>query len=669
MNRRAFFHALAIIVLGLIAYANSFSATFQGDETKYLLENPFVNGRGTLDDVRQQDPGLSASLAQRILGYLTFKANFALHGPAPFGYHAVNLAIHLANGVLVYLLVLLTFRTPLLCRPGPDEQAPLVAIGTALLFVSHPVQTEAVTYIMQRLTSLAALFYLLSLLCYVCWRLTGESVPHAAGTASAAPGARLQRRLRYAGALVAALAAMKTKENAVTLPVIILLYELVFFRGRLRERLVRLAPLLATVLVVPLTTLLVLSRTSMNIGQLTLSEDVVSRHDYLVTQVRVVATYLRLLILPAGQNFIHDYPVFRSFFAVPVIASALVHAALLGAAAMLFRRSRSGDPRQRFAAFGILWFYITLSVESSIIPLPRLLYEYRLYLPSVGFLAAAVTALFTVTAGRVRAAAVMAAVLLASLLLAGATYRRNAVWGDNVLLYEDAVRKSPGSALAHASLGGAYASAGRLEDAIREYRITVRLHPQYTAIWYNLALSCAQTGKASEAATIYREVLLSDPLSALTYYNPAVVDGAQRAAIEGYFRSAPPEPGMAGRFYRTGIVAAQEGNAARALQLFTMTVILQPSHRDAHLGLAELHAREGRDQEAVREYRDVLRLDPEHLGARIDLGGIYVRMGAYEQARSELRKALAQAPASEDIRYNLQIVEDLIRREEQKKRP
>ena len=126
---------------------------------------------------------------------------------------------------------------------------------------------------------------------------------------------------------------------------------------------------------------------------------------------------------------------------------------------------------------------------------------------------------------------------------------------------------------------------------------------------------------------------------------------------------------MAGQFYRTGIVAAQEGNAGRALQLFTMAVILQPSHRDAHLGLAGLHAREGRDQEAVREYREVLRLDPGHLGARIDLGGIYVRLGAYEQARNELRNALAQAPASEDIRYNLQVVEDLIRHKGQKKRP
>ena len=153
---RPVFYLVLIALLGLVAYSNTFDVPFQWDEKEFIVNNPVVKDLSHFRNPFKTD---SPHLKNRYIGYLTFALNYRLHGLDVKGYHVVNIAIHFLNALLVYFLVLLTFRTPFLNPPSPPFakggrlNGNLIALFSALLFVSHPVQTEAVTYIFQRLAS------------------------------------------------------------------------------------------------------------------------------------------------------------------------------------------------------------------------------------------------------------------------------------------------------------------------------------------------------------------------------------------------------------------------------------------------------------------------------------------------------------------------------------
>ncbi|MEE9613971.1 MAG: hypothetical protein V3W31_03325, partial [Thermodesulfobacteriota bacterium] len=224
---------MGIVVTAGLVYSNALSGPFLVDDHIYILKNPEVRSLGNFLDIS----------GTRYVAFLSFALNYAVGGYSPVGYHLVNVVIHVINGLLVWWLALLTFRSPALSGAGEDTRLSyFIALGAALIFISHPVQTQAVTYITQRFASLATLFYLLSLALYVKWRLSPELK---------------SRSVFYILSLVSAVLAMKTKEIAFTLPLVIVLYEFTFFglsfNGlRARARFLPLVPFLLTMAIIPL---------------------------------------------------------------------------------------------------------------------------------------------------------------------------------------------------------------------------------------------------------------------------------------------------------------------------------------------------------------------------------------------------------------------------------
>jgi hypothetical protein len=190
------FHMALIAILGLLAYSNTFGVPFQWDEHNFIVNNPIVKDLSFfLHPSKASGLQYYGALNSRYVGYLTFALNYKIHGLDVTGYHVVNIAIHLINAVLVYWFIVLTFRTPffanrkeiaspsarndnlgdaVIARSEATKQSNYIALFTALLFVAHPIQTEAVTYIFQRLASLAAMLYLASMVFYAAWRLKTE---------------------------------------------------------------------------------------------------------------------------------------------------------------------------------------------------------------------------------------------------------------------------------------------------------------------------------------------------------------------------------------------------------------------------------------------------------------------------------------------------------------
>jgi tetratricopeptide (TPR) repeat protein len=529
-------HALLVAAAAVLVYANTLGAPFVLDDWSTL----------NVPAARDLEGFLATFLwtSSRSLVDLTFVLGRALHGPEPAGYHAVNGLLHAVAALLVWRLAALLLAPPVGGAPAPPEahagaRGPALAAG--LLFAVHPLQTSAVTYVAQRYAVLATLLYVAAV---VLWL-------EARGRAGGA------RRGFLAAALACTLLAMRSKEIAVTLPVLLVLVEVVRPDGPLRARLPVLAPFLASLAIVPASFLAAVGsldavRASDTFAAQVLHTTPPTRLEYLLTQLRVVPGYLRLLILPVGQVFDADVALERTLTPEVAVAGLLL-AALLGAGIALAVRGRRDGSATAVAGLGVLWSLVTISVESSVFPIDDLRFEHRVYLPLVGF-ALAVAAALALARDRLRGAgpwprrALGAAVAAWVLALGVAAHLRNEVWGDAVRFWEDDVAKAPGKARPRVNLGVALLQADRPEEAVRAFESALRLAPDDALARYNLAGLYARLGFVAPAIHHYEELLRRTPGSPATRTTLALLHLRQGrpARAEELLRSAlAADPGYA----------------------------------------------------------------------------------------------------------------------------
>ncbi len=635
-------HIVCLVVLILTIYVNTLSAPFQWDEDEYIVNNPIIKDlHYFVSPPDAQGFKYYNFLILRYIGYLTFALNYKIHGLSVTGYHMINIAIHMTNAILVYFLVLLTFRTPFLKTSVLKRHARSVAFFSALLFASHPLQTEAVTYVFQRFASLVALFYLVSLTAYIKSRLTKD---------------RQGRLFFYCIAFFSAVLAMKTKENAFTLPLVITMYEFFFFSDTLKRRVIHLVPMLLTLSIIPLT---LMSLTGTAGGRQPLpgsyGAGMFSRGEYLFTQFRVIVTYLRLLFFPVNQNLNYNYPVSHSFFDPQVVLSFLVLAALFGLGVYLVVRSQS-NPHLRLMGFGILWFFITLSVESSIVPLDRLIDEYRVYLPSVGVSIAVVTGVFLIKE-KMRSSKTGRSILVMLVLVTGvlsvATHLRNAMWEDGIKLWEDTVKKSPVTAKAHYNLAIAYQDRNIPDKAIEQYLIVIKLNPNNVKAHYNLAVAYRNLNMPDKAIEQYLTAVRLQPYNEKTHYNLGLIYCEQGRDIECTYEI---NTAYAINHYSRGVAYTEHGSFEKAVEEFQTAIKLKPDLAEAHSNLGFIYENLNMPDKAIEQYLIAIKLKPDFAEAHFNLGTIYYKMGQIEKAQRELAVGLKIKPDDQKAQQLLKVV-------------
>lgn len=712
-QKKTAFSVLLIALVSLIAYSNTFHVPFVFDDEGQVQDNLMIRN---LHNFVLSLQGHNFSHMKdyifeprRFIGYLSFALNYYFGGINVVGFHIVNLAIHLINGILVYFLLILTMRTPYFRNQsanGNDRkpQSSIIALVCALFFVSHPVQTQAVTYVVQRLTSLVAMFYLLSIVSYIKGRLAGRQAVKLAG---------------FALAVLSAVFAMKTKEIAFTLPVSIVLYEVIFFRAPFKKRLLFLIPVLLTLIIIPVGMMGIHQSLGAMLSDLSdkmrLQTDI-PRWDYFVTELRVIVTYIRLIFFPIDQNLDYDYPVYHSLFTPSVLFSFLFLSALLATAVYLLYKSRGavesgqwqGDQEAsrresipfpygyyRLIAFGILWFFVALSVESSIIPIADVIFEHRVYLPSVGAFMAIVSSLIfgarALTARLPNTARVLPVVLAVLVIgLSSATFARNAVWRSPITLWEDVVGKSPENVRAYNNLGAAYADGGQMAKGIETFLHALQIDPNYAQAYYNLGTAYSQMHEDDKAIEAYSKAVASDPGYVDVYNSLGVLydkKNQPEKAIEEYRKALAADPGFIVAYNNLATAYAKAGNNDEALKTvekalsmgsetslsydtlgylyikakdydaalsaLKRAVSLDPNNADAYNNLSAAYRKLNRYEDAIAAAENALRIKPDLASPQNNLGLAYVETGKYDAAMAAFKQAITRDPKYAEAYNNL----------------
>lgn len=480
---------MLIAVVAIFSYSNTFQASFNFDDLDSILNNTLVKNRhASLWEILVS--------SRRAIGQLSFVMNYRIGGTNVLGYHIVNLSIHILTASLLYFLVIVTCQSVHRRYTATSVAPPLIfryqsiAVFSALLFVAHPVQTQAVTYIVQRFTSLCTLFYLAAILCYALARRNAEEC-----SIENSP-----TRLRVWGyiiaSLVCAILAVKTKEIAFTFPVMVLVYEFMFFHTDFKQRLNYLLLPVAVPFIVLCIMVVQAIRINgfMGLREFTQAQTSMPRIDYLFTQFRVISTYIRLIFLPVNQSVDYDYRIFTSF-TWEVALSALMLGLIFLTAIWLWIRSNQIPPTPdtlylRLMAFGVIWFFVTLSIESSIIPIVDVIFEHRLYLPLSGVMIT-ITSAILYGASRLEyrkftKPAITFLFLAITLILAIATYKRNTFWASDLTLWQDAYRKAPHKSRVANNYASVLISRGKGEAALPLLIASIEREPGYFAAWNNL---------------------------------------------------------------------------------------------------------------------------------------------------------------------------------------
>ena len=581
--------APAFLLLAVAAtYATSLGVPFVFDDKPTLLINESIKSLATA--WVPQTGGLTTS--GRPLLNLSFALNYAVSGTSVWSYHVLNVLIHAAAAVTLLGIL----------RRSPGVTAPAAFVG-ALLWAVHPLQTESVTYLVQRAESLAGLFYLLTLLGFIRW-------------AEASAGGSAWKYL----SLAACALGMTTKEILVTAPVVILLFDRTLLSGSFREALTRRTSYyFALALTWSIQVFLVL-RTGTRGGTSGFGVGV-GVWQYSQTQFRAICRYLRLAVAP--HPLVIDYGVQWEKSLLPVIGFGLVVALLVGLT--LYALTRPVGSRLRAVGFAGAWFFLLLAPTSLIPGTRQTMAEHRMYLPL-----AAVTILAAVAGARVLGRAFLAVALAVAALLVVLTLRRNHIYENEATLWADTVIHVPQNAYAWNNLGVELEEAGYAPQAKAAYQHAADLNPKLAAASNNLGDLALAAGNPSEAISYYQQAIRSKP----DYFNP---------------------------HYSLGGIFLHLGRMPEAAAQFQACLKIQPGFAGAELGWGDALAGEGSYPEAEQHLRAALAIAPRLSLAYNDLGNVLLAQNRVKEAIAMYERALAIDPKYALARSNRELARAKLR--------
>ncbi len=658
----------------ILAWSNSFTAPFEFDDHTSIIDNASIRHLWSFGWLRPPATAGETVSGRPVLNF-TLAVNYALGGLDVRGYHLVNMLLHAAAALTLFGIVC---RTAGRTKPPAEPPSPIrlgetprptsitgpgLALAVALLWALHPLQTAAVTYVIQRAEVLAALFLLLTLYCFV-------------------RGARAEAsRPWFTLAFVSCLLGMGTKETMAAAPLIVLLYDRAFLSGSFRAAWQARGRMHLALMATWLLLAVLLAANHDRGGSAGLGA-AISPWAYFLTQCDAIVHYLALACWPGSQVFDYGIATVAGFGAV--WWQFLFLAGLGTVTLWLLGRNRP-------LGFVGACFFLLLGPSSSIVPVAtQTMAEHRVYL-ALATVILLVALLLKSVLRRANAPAYAGVVLavVAALALGAATFARNQVYGSDLTLWQDTVQKRPDNPRAHHNLGTALLHAGRTDEAVAEFQRTIALQPEHAFAHFSLGTIALGRRQWAGAAAQFEAALAADPhyVAARIDYGQALTQlGRTAEAVAQYQAALADEPNAndartnlasllmgqgrtaeATAMLRDVVAAAPElaeahfhlgraleaTDAAAAEAEFREAVRLKPAFAPGYLALGNLLARRGAATEAETAYREALRLDPGSTEAHYGLGNLYAKQQRFDVAMTAYREALTIDPSHAQARANL----------------
>jgi len=550
-------YPLILLALGTLAYINSFTAPFIFDNIYDIAENVSIR--------RLWPPWLSmfarANISRPLIG-LSLAINYAISGLNPWSYHVLNLLIHLGAGLTLMGIVRRTLLTPKLAERFADKSG-VLAFSVAAVWLTHPIQTAAITNVIQRCESLMGLFYLLTLYLFIRGATTARSV------------------YWYAAAVAACVAGMLCKQVMVTAPIVVFLYDVVLLStsaGKAISRRWRFYSALALAWI-PLAAFAIAAPHNETAG---FGVSAIGPLSYLRSELEVVCYYIRLSFWPNSLCLDYSWPVGVTLWHVLPYGFLLVILVIATVWALLKRAP---------IAFIGIWFFGILSVTSTFMPFTDLAFDHRMYLPLAAISALVILGGYRLLDGLanlpsisepLKQAARVAFVTLTAGVVASlvfATLRRNVDYQFPIAMWSDVIKQSPNNPRAHGSLGMHLIEAGRLEEAIAELNEAIELKPGYVGAEAYLGRALVLQGRDEEAVPHLLFVLRNNPnhSAAHLYLGRVLLTRGQLPEATDHLRRAVAlEPTYAEAHYFLGLALSKEGRPSEAQTEYAITDQLWP---------------------------------------------------------------------------------------------
>ena len=496
--RRNVFAVVAIFIIVLSVYSNTFHASWHFDDENNILNNkPLHLTELNIQNIKKTffaDWNGSGKL-YRPVACLSFALNYYFGGTEVYGYHIINLVIHLLSSMFLFLFIYHTLNLPLL-KERYGSNSYFIALLATVLWAINPMQTQAVTYVVQRMTGMSGMFSIMAMYFYLKGRTSAPK--------------RL-RGTHYFVCFVCGILAVGSKENAVMLPLVILFYDLFLIQGVTKSNIKRYSFFLLIVILISLALALLLAGPSIFNPKSLIAgyqNRGFSLAERLLTEPRVILFYISLLLYPMPDRLCLEHDITLSTSLLTPISTVISIMAIV----LMFCLACAWARKRPLISFCVLFFLMNHLIEASVFPL-ELIFEHRNYLPSMLFFVPISILLskgIQFFSGKRSLQVIL--IIFVTLVLIGwghSTYARNMIWENDGTLSFDCVEKYPDLARPHHNLGRFYAQKKLYEKAINEYLISLskeNMNNLAARNWtyYNLGSIYQELGK-EEKAMFYKE--------------------------------------------------------------------------------------------------------------------------------------------------------------------
>jgi len=618
IRKRHWVYLILLVLLTFLVFSNTLRNGFIWDDEELIVGNRFIKSLVNLPFIftfnywNNFHPATKG--IYRPITTFTFALDYLFWQDDPRGYHLTNLLLHLANVILIYFLA-----AKLISQKFPSAGGGFLsaALLSAAFFAVHPIHTESVTWIKNRSDPLSLIFFLLAILLFDRHFSTDQ---------------RKSKNIAYAGSLFCFLLAVFSKETAITLPAVLILYAVCIFPSKdYSKAFFKTLPFLAITIFY-----LFLKKTALVSDFSPADTFPLSLYRHLLAVVKTLGYYAKLLVLPVNLNAERPFSIPNSFTERGVLWSLGFLVLILGVILMTFRR-------WRLISFAMLWVFLTLLPASNIVFLyGRPIAEQRLYIPSFGFcllLGWGINRISSlqsraVSQGRVKGLAAITCLLII-VFYSGATFRRNFDWQDSVSFWQKTAVSSSDSLRVRYNLGNAYFYQDRPEAAIEAYRSALKINPKDEQVYINLGVVHRALGDINEAIGAFKKAIEIKPQSQEAYFNLGAVYnglGRQGEAIEAFKKSLEIDPKNAEAYNYLGSIYESMTKYTEAVDYYSRAIKINPLFAEAYHNLGTVYSNTGKFALAIGAYHKALEIKPDYALAYLNLAVAYYGQKDYPAA-------------------------------------